>query len=232
VEPVVTYEEFYNPEVSTADLVEPLAEVEQAEPLAPDQTWDQPPVAAGEYSEPPIDQPTIPAGTTAVMPAGMVGGAMTQPITSQITASQTKVVKPKSAKRKQPVKAVLQWWRGLRRRRHLYLSDVLATATLGPRSRPVRAILSAIGIGIGITALIAVIGVPASIQAQKVADYDAWGANVLQVLPKQDQRTGEVTPIPDSAPAMVSRIAVVKAVPRSSASTPAYFAATSRKTRP
>jgi len=105
-----------------------------------------------------------------------------------------------------------EWLRSLRGRRHLYFADVITTATLGPRSRPVRAVLSAVGIGIGITALVAVIGVPASIQAQKKADYDAWGANVLQVQPNSNQQTGEVTPIPDTAPAMIARISVVKAV--------------------
>jgi putative ABC transport system permease protein len=100
----------------------------------------------------------------------------------------------------------------LRDRRHLYVGDVIATATLGPRSRPVRAVLSAVGIGIGITALVAVLGVPASQQAERVAEYEKWGANVITAEPGEDKASGDVIDIPDTAPAMVGRINPVKAV--------------------
>jgi putative ABC transport system permease protein len=94
----------------------------------------------------------------------------------------------------------------------MFLSDVVATATLGPRSRPLRAILSAVGIGVGVTALVAVLGIPASQQAQLQAEYDAWGANVIVVTPGQERQTGETTALPDTAPAMVGRVRLVSSV--------------------
>jgi putative ABC transport system permease protein len=97
------------------------------------------------------------------------------------------------------------------RRRHLYPKDVVRTATLGPRGRPMRAILSAVGIGVGITALVAVLGFPASQQAENRAYYNAMGANVLTVKPGSGQTGGDATPVPETAPEMVGRITLVQA---------------------
>jgi putative ABC transport system permease protein len=77
---------------------------------------------------------------------------------------------------------------------------------LGPRTRPTRAALSAVGIAIGIAALVAVIGIPASLTAQVQAEFESWGANVIEVYPGSDRRSGEKIPLPETAPAMVERI--------------------------
>lgn len=98
------------------------------------------------------------------------------------------------------------------KRIRLSLIDTLATATLGPRGRPLRAFLSAIGIAIGIASLVAVLGIPASAQAQTQKDFEEWGANLVIVSPAVDRNTGEVTPLPETAPAMIERVWPVKAI--------------------
>jgi putative ABC transport system permease protein len=54
------------------------------------------------------------------------------------------------------------------------------------RSRRLRAGLSALGIAIGIGAMVAVVGVSASAQANLLAEIDALGTNLLTVSPGQD----------------------------------------------
>ena len=102
--------------------------------------------------------------------------------------------------------------RWLSKRRRLRPRDVIATATLGPRTRLVRSMLSALGIAIGIAALVAMLGIPASQQAQVDKELEAMGANLTVVYPGQDSQTGEVYPLPDEAPAMLERIRPVTAV--------------------
>ncbi|MDR2895053.1 MAG: ABC transporter permease [Propionibacteriaceae bacterium] len=97
-----------------------------------------------------------------------------------------------------------------RRRVHLSLRDTLFTATLGPRGRPLRAVLSALGIAIGIAALVAMLGIPASFQQESQREFEAWGANMLLASPATDRQSGAVTPLPESAPAMIARIWSVK----------------------
>ena len=97
-----------------------------------------------------------------------------------------------------------------RKRTRLSVLDTLATATLGPRGRPLRAVLSALGVAIGIASLVAVLGIPACFQAEAQAEFDAWGANMVIAQPATDRYTQEQTPLPESAPAMVSRIWSVK----------------------
>ncbi|MDR0432746.1 MAG: ABC transporter permease [Bifidobacteriaceae bacterium] len=102
--------------------------------------------------------------------------------------------------------------RTLRRRHHLSVGDTLTTATLGPRTRMVRAFLSALGIAIGIATLVAMWGIPASQEAQMLADLDAQGANLVTVYPGTDQTDQSPIPIPQTAPAMISRIRPVRHV--------------------
>jgi putative ABC transport system permease protein len=90
-------------------------------------------------------------------------------------------------------------------------ADQLRTALIGPRSRPLRTALSALGIAVGIAALTAITGIAASNQAQLLADLDALGANMLVVQPGQgpDQ---VVVPLPDAAAAMIGRVEDVERV--------------------
>jgi len=96
------------------------------------------------------------------------------------------------------------------KRTRLSFVDTLATASLGPRSKPSRTFLSSLGVAIGITSLVAVMGIPACLQAEAQAEFDKWGANLLIVSPSKDRNTGEETPLPKTAPAMVDRIWPVK----------------------
>ncbi len=67
----------------------------------------------------------------------------------------------------------------------LPLRELLATALLGLRTRRLRAALSALGIAIGIGAMVAVVGVSASSQANLLATIDRLGTNLLTVTPGQ-----------------------------------------------
>lgn len=101
----------------------------------------------------------------------------------------------------------------------LGLRDQLRTALIGPRSRPLRTVLSALGIAVGIAALTAITGIAASNQAQLLADLDAMGANLLVVKPAIGPGN-EPVPLLPSSPAMIARIdgvekvGVLESVPR------------------
>ncbi|GII30330.1 ABC transporter permease [Planotetraspora mira] len=60
-------------------------------------------------------------------------------------------------------------------------ADLLATGTLGLRTRRLRAVLSGLGIAIGIAAIVAVAGVTRSSQAALLAQIDRLGTNLLTV---------------------------------------------------
>jgi putative ABC transport system permease protein len=93
----------------------------------------------------------------------------------------------------------------------LSVRDQLSTALIGPRSRPLRTALSALGIAVGIAALTAITGIAASNQAQLLAELDQLGANMLVVQPGEgpDQQT---VPLPESAAAMIARVQYVEKV--------------------
>ena len=61
----------------------------------------------------------------------------------------------------------------------LRLSDVARLGLTGLRARPMRAILSALGIAIGIAAMVGVVGVSASSQARLQEQLRALGTNML-----------------------------------------------------
>jgi putative ABC transport system permease protein len=64
--------------------------------------------------------------------------------------------------------------------------ELFGAALTGLRTRRLRAALSALGIAIGIGAMVAVVGVSASSQANLLAEIDALGTNLLTVAPGQD----------------------------------------------
>ncbi|NKE60964.1 ABC transporter permease, partial [Lentzea sp. PSKA42] len=78
----------------------------------------------------------------------------------------------------------------LPRATRLPLRDVLRLGTVGVRTRPVRTVLAALGIAIGIAALIAVMSIPASNQAALRAQLAALGPNLLTVSPGTDATDG------------------------------------------
>lgn len=93
-------------------------------------------------------------------------------------------------------------------RRRMSVADLLSTATLGPRSRPMRSLLSVLGIAIGIATLVAVMGIAGTNQAHTRAQLEALGSNVLEVTPGTGP--GGTIPLPDTASAMIRRIGPVE----------------------
>lgn len=93
----------------------------------------------------------------------------------------------------------------------LALSDVARVATVGLRTRQLRGSLSAIGIAVGVAAMVAVLGLSSSSQAGLLAEIDAIGTNMLTVTTGRDV-FGTSTALPTTAPAMIRRIPSVYAV--------------------
>jgi putative ABC transport system permease protein len=90
-------------------------------------------------------------------------------------------------------------------------ADLARLAGVGLRTRKLRATLSALGIAIGVAAIVAVLGLSASSQAGLLAEINALGTNLLTV--QNGQNTGGGTAeLPDAAPAMIARLPGVTAV--------------------
>jgi putative ABC transport system permease protein len=87
-------------------------------------------------------------------------------------------------------------------RSHLRALDVLVAGTVGLRARRLRAAFSALGICIGIAAIVGVLGVTESSEADLLAQIDRLGTNLLTVQQGQGV-TGDEGPLPLSAPAMI-----------------------------
>lgn len=90
--------------------------------------------------------------------------------------------------------------------------DVLHVGSAGLRSRPVRVVLSALGIAIGIATMIAVVGISASSKAQLMRQLDELGTNLLVATPGESLFAGEEVKLPKDAPGMASRIDGVQQV--------------------
>jgi putative ABC transport system permease protein len=93
----------------------------------------------------------------------------------------------------------------------LRLSDLARVAGVGLRTRPMRAALSALGIAIGVAAIVAVLGLSSSSQAGLLAEIDRLGTNLLTVTNGQTF-LGEEAKLPLAAPGMISRIGPVTEV--------------------
>ncbi|OLT31757.1 ABC transporter permease [Actinomadura sp. CNU-125] len=89
--------------------------------------------------------------------------------------------------------------------------DVVRVGAVGLRTRPMRAFLSALGIAIGIAAMVAVVGVSSSSRADLDRALDALGTNLLTVGPGSTM-SGEEAQLPLAAETMVERIAPVREV--------------------
>jgi len=90
-------------------------------------------------------------------------------------------------------------------------SDVARVATVGLRTRPLRAGLSALGVAVGVAAMVAVLGLSASSQAGLLSEIDRLGTNLLTVTNGQTL-FGKTAELPAAAPAMISRVRAVTAV--------------------
>ena len=87
----------------------------------------------------------------------------------------------------------------------LRAADLARLATVGLRTRKLRAALSALGIAIGVAAIVAVLGLSASSAAGLNAEIAALGTNLLTVQPGQSI-TGGNAELPAAAPAMIARL--------------------------
>jgi putative ABC transport system permease protein len=90
-------------------------------------------------------------------------------------------------------------------------ADMARVASVGLRTRRMRASLSALGIAIGVAAIVAVLGLSASSQAGLLAEIDRLGTNLLTVTNGQTL-LGKTAELPTTAPAMIARIAPVTQV--------------------
>jgi putative ABC transport system permease protein len=83
--------------------------------------------------------------------------------------------------------------------------ELLGTALQAFRTRPLRAALSALGIAIGIGAMVAVVGVSASSEANLLAEINALGTNLLTVAPGQSF-LGQQQVLPNTAVPMIGHM--------------------------
>jgi putative ABC transport system permease protein len=89
--------------------------------------------------------------------------------------------------------------------------DLARVGSVGLRTRRLRAALSALGIAIGVGAIVAVLGLSSSSQAGLLAEIDRLGTNLLTVTNGQTF-TGATAELPLKAPAMIGRIGPVEQV--------------------
>jgi putative ABC transport system permease protein len=93
-------------------------------------------------------------------------------------------------------------------------SDLGRLSAVGLRTRKLRAGLSALGIAIGVAAIVAVLGLSSSAQAGLLNEISALGTNLLTVSNGQSF-TGQTAELPKAAPAMIARIGPVTSVEES-----------------
>jgi putative ABC transport system permease protein len=91
----------------------------------------------------------------------------------------------------------------------LRLVDLFRLGGYGLRARPLRAVLSALGIAIGIAAMTAVVGISSSSRADLDRALAALGTNLLTVAPGSTM-FGDNATLPDESVAMVKRIGPVQ----------------------
>ena len=94
-------------------------------------------------------------------------------------------------------------------RSRLLPADVLRVASVGLRTRRVRAALSALGVAIGIAAMVAVLGISDSSKAGLVAELNELGTNLLTVAPGQTF-LGAGAQLPEAAVRAVRNLSSVR----------------------
>ncbi len=98
----------------------------------------------------------------------------------------------------------------VQQRSRLTALDVLRVASVGLRTRRLRAALSALGVGIGVAAMVAVLGISESSKAGLISELDKLGTNLLTVQPGQSF-FGENASLPASAARAVRNLPSVHA---------------------
>jgi putative ABC transport system permease protein len=94
----------------------------------------------------------------------------------------------------------------------LHPGDLFRVASVGLRSRRLRASLSALGIAIGIAAMVAVLGISESSKSHLLAALDKLGTNLLVVEPGEGFIGNEDAVLPATSETMLRRIAPVEDV--------------------
>jgi putative ABC transport system permease protein len=89
--------------------------------------------------------------------------------------------------------------------------DLARVGSVGLRTRRLRAALSALGIAIGVGAIVAVLGLSSSSQAGLLAEIDRLGTNLLTVTNGQTL-AGKTAELPIAAPRRIARIGPVTRV--------------------
>ncbi|MFF1411228.1 ABC transporter permease [Streptomyces sp. NPDC058289] len=84
-------------------------------------------------------------------------------------------------------------------------ADCLRVGGFGLRSRPVRVLLSALGIAIGIAAMVSVVGISSSSRAELDRALDRLGTNLLTASPGRSM-AGGTAKLPEESPDMIGRI--------------------------
>lgn len=87
--------------------------------------------------------------------------------------------------------------------------DVVRLGGTGLRTRPLRVFLSALGIAIGVAAMIAVVGISGSGRAEVDRRLDALGTNLLRVAPGRTL-AGDEAELPAESVAMIRRVPPVR----------------------
>jgi putative ABC transport system permease protein len=95
--------------------------------------------------------------------------------------------------------------------RKLRPSDLARLSAVGLRTRKLRAGLSALGIAIGVAAIVAVLGLSSSASAGLLNEISSLGTNLL-VVQNGQTLTGGTAELPKPAPAMIARISPVTEV--------------------
>ncbi|HEY4331486.1 MAG TPA: ABC transporter permease, partial [Ilumatobacteraceae bacterium] len=103
-------------------------------------------------------------------------------------------------------------------------ADAVRVGSVGLRTRPLRTMLTALGIAIGIAAMIAVVGISASSRANLLAQIDDLGTGLLRVAPGQTA-FGDNTTLP-----LTSRRTAARIGPVTEAAGLTYINATVRRT--
>ncbi|MEM8904629.1 MAG: ABC transporter permease [Actinomycetota bacterium] len=93
----------------------------------------------------------------------------------------------------------------------LRLGDILTVGSSGLRTRRLRTALSAVGVAIGIAAMVGVLGLSESSRADLRTQIEALGTNLLTVSPGEGFGAGDGE-LPEDAVAKISRIGPVEQV--------------------
>lgn len=89
--------------------------------------------------------------------------------------------------------------------------DLVRLGSEGIRSKPLRAVLSALGIAIGVAAMVGVLGISASSQARVNATLAALGTNLLTTT-AAPPTGGDPVPLPSNAAARLERLSEIERV--------------------